>query len=306
MTTRTIIGGPCLVQYGTHWYETAGDVTVTPNVKTRVIVSSLRGPVSRRVTDRTVTVAFTPLGRLLDVLAYYPYGLADLGKLVAPAADADLTVWGADGLKSVYHAAVLSAAPDLILSANAGPFGQMAFTAMGALAKQAGAADSMFTASAAAIAGYDYDLSALHTPGYKLVIGADTLDSKEGFTFTPGFALEPVAADAYGTVNYRLTAVEPALTFVPAGPDVAKIYELLRFQGAGAAGLGEANTLTLAATVSPVSGDGVTLAFPDCQLTAARLGYGAGDRLGEVTLHPAADDIGSALYTVEFPAAPEA
>jgi len=304
MNNRIIIGGPCIVQFGTHYYETEGDVTVTPNTKARVIVSSLRGPVSRRVIDRTVTVSFTPLGRLLDTAAYYPYGPADLGKLIAPAQDADIVIWGADGQKVSYHAAVLTGSPDLILSAAAGPFGQMTLTGMGALTKQAGTDASMFTAAAAALAtsGYDYDLSSLHTPGYKLVIGADTIDSKAGFTFTPGLTFEAVAADAYGTANFRLTAFEPALTFVPVGPDVAKLFSLLKFQGAAAPAIGAANSLGLAATVSPVSGDGVTLSFADCQLSEATLSYGAGDRLGAWTLHPAADDAGTALYTVEFPA----
>ena len=307
MTTRAIIGGPCLVQYGSHYYETEGDVTVTPAVKTRTITSSLRGPVSRRVVDRTVTIAFTPLGRLLDVAAYYPYGPADLGRLVAPSVDADLIVWGADGVQHTYHAALHSALPDLILSANKGPFGQMQFTAMGALTKQAGADSSMFTAASADISGsgYDYDLSSLHTPGYKLVIGALTIDAKDGFTFSPGISLEPVLADAYGTVNMRVTAAEPSLTFTPVGPSVAQLYALLLFQGTGAKAIGLANELG-AAAVSPVSGDGVTLSFAECQLTAAALGYGSGDRLGPCTLHPAQDAAGSALYTVAFPAAPEA
>ena len=276
---------------------------MTPNIKTRVISSSLRGPISRRVTDRTVTISFTPLGRLLDIAAYYPYNPDDLGKLVAPAADADLLIWAADDTKYTYHAAILTAVPDLLLSANSGPFGQLSYTAMGALTKQSGTANSMFTSATAALstAGYDYDLSTLYTPGYKLVIGDDTIDSKDGFTFSPGFSFEAVPADAYGTINFRLASIEPTLTFIPIGPDVAKIYELLLFQGTGAGVIGAANTLESTATVSPVSGDGVTLGFANCQITAAALNYGSGDRVGAVTLHAAAGDDSSALYTLAFP-----
>lgn len=303
MTSREIIGGPCLVKVGTAWFETSSDVTVTPNTRSRVIVSSLRGPVGRRVTDRTVTVSFTPLGRLATLADYYPFGPADLGKLVAPAVDTPVIVWGADGKQYTYLAAVVSAAPDLILSANGGPFGQMAFTAMGALTKASGADGSMFTYAAAPIAGYDYDLSTLYTPGYKLELldGTDavveTIDGKEGFTFSPGYTLEPVQVDAYGMANMRLTALDPALTFQPVGPDVAKLYELLRFQGAAAAAIGAENALGLKARVSPVSGDGVVLEFPDCQLTEASLLYGAPDRLGSWTLNPAAA-AGADLFTI--------
>lgn len=303
MTTREIIGGPCIVKVGDNWYETSGNVSVTPGQKFRTITSSLRGPVGRRVVDRTVTVAFTPLGRLTSLAAYYPFGPADLGKLVAPAVDQTVIVWGADGKQYTYKAAVLSAAPDLILSANAGPFGQMAFMAMGALTKATGAADSMFTYAAAPIAGYDYDLSTLYTPGYKLeLLGAEdavieTVDGREGFTFKPGYKLDPVPVDAYGTANERLSAIEPALSFLPVGPDVAKMYELLKFQGAGAAAVGAESALGLKARVSPVDGDGVVLTFPDCQLTEASLSYGDDDRLGPWTLNPVAVD-GSALFTL--------
>lgn len=299
--TRAIIGGPCLVQFGTHYFETAGDVTVTPVTSTRTITSSLRGPVCRRVIDRLVTVAFTPLGRLLDTTAYYPYGAANLGALIAPSTDVDLVIWAADGKQHTFEAAVITQSPDLILAAGAGPFGQMVITCMGALTKQAGTDGSMFTAATAALSTstYDYDLSTLLTPGYKLVIGGDTFDSREGFTFSPGLTFEPLRADAYGTVNFRLAAVEPALTFQPVGADAAKLFSLLKFQASAA--IGAANTIGATATVSPVSGDGVTLVFPDCQLTAASLNYGAADRLGPWTLHPAADTDGTALYTITFP-----
>jgi hypothetical protein len=98
--------------------------------------------------------------------------------------------------------------------------------------------------------------------------------------------------------NERLTEIDPALTLIPVGPDVAKLYELLKFQGAGAARIGEANVLGLKARVSPVAGDGVILTFPDCQLTEAVLTYGAGDRLGAWTLTPAAEDGESDLFTL--------
>lgn len=303
MNSREIIGGPCIVKVGDNWYETAGAVTVTPNTRTRTIVSSLRGPVGRRVVDRTVTVSFTPLGRLTALAAYYPFGPADLGKLVAPAVDAPVIVWGADGKQYTYLASCLSAAPDLILSANAGPFGQMSFVAMGALTKATGAEGSMFTYAAAPIAGYDYDLSDLFTPGYKLELldaedaVVETIDGKEGFTFSPGYALDAVPVDAYGTVNMRLTGVDPSLAFIPVGPDVAKLYELLRYQGAAAAAIGEENAIGLKARVSPVDGDGVILEFADCQLSEASLSYGQEDRLGAWTLNPVAA-AGADLFTL--------
>lgn len=312
MTTRTTISGPCILKCGAVWYETSGDVTVTPNVATRTITSSLRGPITRRVTDRTVTISFTPLGRLTSLAAYYPYGPADLGKLIAPAIDADIIVWAADKTKYTYAAAVISSSPELILAANSGPFGQMEYTGMGTLTKSTGAASSMFTAASASIDGYDYGLSDILTPGYKLEllnssdVVQETIDAAEGFTFNPGYSMDPITVDAYGTINYRLTAINPALTFAPIGPAEAKLYELLRFQGADAAQIGEANNLGFKARVSPVTGLGLTLTFPDCQLTAASLAYGAANRLGPWTLNPVADGTSDPLWTLALSEIPEA
>ena len=304
MTTRETIGGPCIVKHGDNWYETSGDVTVTPNVKTRTIISSLRGPIARRVVDRTVTISFTPIGRLTSLKAYYPYALSDLGKLVAPSSDTDVIVWGADGKQYTYKAGVLSAAPDLILSANNGPFAQMSFTAMGALTKSTGADSSMFVYAAAPIDGYDYDLSTLYTPGYKLELlngesVVETIDGREGFTFKPGYKLDPHSVDAYGTTNFRFSAIEPVLNLIPVGPDVAKLYELLRFQGSSAAKIGEDSALGYTARVSPVSGSGLVLEFPDCQLVEAALSYGAGDRLGQWSLYPVLADDGD-LFSISI------
>lgn len=309
MITRTTISGPCILKIGAFWYETTGDVIVTPNTATRTITSSLRGPVTRRVTDRTVTVSFTPLGRLTDLAAYYPFGPADLGKLIAPTVDADLIVWAADKTKYTYVAACMSSAPDLILSANAGPFGQMEYTAMGALTKNTAAAGSMFTAASATISGYDYGVSDILTPGYKLElldasdVVKETIDAREGFTFNPGYSLDPLSLDAYGTVNYRLSSINPALIFAPSGPAEAKLYELLRYQGAGAAQIGEANAIGYKARVSPVAGLGIILNFPDCQLTAASMAYGAADRMGTWTLNPVVDSNAAVLFTLALSAA---
>lgn len=305
MTSRTIISGPCIVKVGANWYETSDDVIVTPNTATRIITSSLRGPVTRRVIDRTVTVAFTPLGRLTALAAYYPYGPADLGSLIAPAVDQSIIIWGADSKQYTYAAAIMTSPPELILSAKSGPFGSMEFTAMGSLTKNTAAANSMFTSATAAIDGYDYDVSDILTPGYKLELldasdtVQETIDGKEGFNFNAGYTLNPLSVDAYGTVNYRLSALDPALTFAPAGPDEAKLYELLRFQGADAAKIGEANNIGLKARVSPVTGSGVILTFPDCQLTAASLIYGReAERLGPWTLNPVVDADAETLFTL--------
>lgn len=308
MTSRSIIEGPAAIVFNGFTYYAEGDITVTPSTDSRVIQSSLHGPVSRRQTDRSAAVAFTPVGQLSSLSAYFPYGPSDLGSLIAPAADTDAVIWSAAGVKLTLKAAVITQPPDLILATDRGPLGQMTITAMGGLSKAAGADSSLFDIASAALSAAALDTSSILTPGYKAeLLDADsqviqTLDSEDGFTFSPGLTLTPRKVNAYGTVNFRLTSAEPRLTFTPVGPDEASALALLLLQGASAGGLGAPSTLGRRLKVSPVSGSGATVEFPDCQASEGALQYSASSpRLSQWSFTPAYAT-GAPLYTIAFPA----
>lgn len=302
--TRTILQGPAAVKYAGYTYYTEGDVTLTPQTQLRTIESSLHGPVSHRQTDRAVEVAFTPVGMLDSKDAYYPHGPAKLGALLAPGTDAPVYVHTAAGVKLTLKAGVVTRMPDLRLGAGLGPLGEMAITAMGGLGKATGEDESVWESESASLPADSLDASKILTPGYllKLKSGSTTvhtLDAVEGIEVSLGARIEPVAVNAYGTVNYRLAALDPTVALVPCGLDEAAALGLLRLQDAGA--LGSEATLGLTLSVEPVDGDGITLTFPDCALSELPQAFGnSSPRMGRAVFRPAAVP-GAALYTLTFP-----
>lgn len=297
MTSRQIIGGPAAITYNGFTYFTEGDIALTPQTESRVIESSWHGPVSARHTDRAVELTFTPLGVIPEtggLAPYLPYAAGDLGKMVAPGTDRDAVVTTAAGVTITLKAAVVTAVPDIHFGTGSGPFGQMAITAMGGtLANKAeGAAGSLFAVGSTSSFSAALDASLIATPGYQLTLSPDegddvVIDGEDGFDFTCGMTLTPVRVNAYGTVNYQLTAIAPRLTFRPVGPGEADALAWLLLQGSAAGPLGSPATLGLSGVLAPVAGRGITLAFPDCQVTGGTMAFGASSRRhGEYTLTP--------------------
>lgn len=313
---RTTIEGPAVVEYNSVKYYSEGAITLTPETSMRDITSSMWGRVQKRMTDKIITVGFTPMGMLNNQTAYWPYTVANLGAALAPSSDLDITIWAASGVKIVLKAGVITQCPQLILAADKGPFGPMTLTAMGALTKATGVADCMHVITSAAIASHALDLSKILTPGYKAELihvgggvgGIDevehTFESEEGFTFDGGYAIQPRKTNAYGTVNFKLTDIQPKLTFKPYGPTETQALAWLNLQGASGTKIGAANTLGRKLKVSPADGSGITLEFADCQLESMSLVYGATDpRHGDYVFSPAlviTNGVAS-LFTVTFP-----
>jgi len=313
---RTTIEGPAVVQYNSVKYYSEGAIAITPETSMRDVVSSMWGRVQKRMTDKIFTVSFTPMGMLNSQAAYWPYTIANLGAALAPNPDQDITIWAASGVKIVLKCGVITQCPQLILAADKGPFGPMTLTAMGALTKATGAADCMHVITAAAIDSHTLDLSKILTPGYKAELihvgggaeGADlvthTFESEEGFTFDAGFAINARKTNAYGTVNFKLTDVNPKLTFKPYGPTEAEALAWLNLQGASGTKIGAANTLGRKLKVSPTDGSGITLEFADCQLESMSLIYGMSDpRHGDYAFTPVLKITNgvASLFTVTFP-----
>jgi hypothetical protein len=309
MNTRTTIEGPAVVEYAGYRYYTEGTITLTPVQAFRDVTSSIWGRVERRGTDKSFTVAFTPNGMLDKKAAYWPYSATQLGACVAPPTDADVTIWSLAGQKLILKAGVITQCPQLILATDKGPFGQMTITAMGTLDKAEAAADSLYIIQQAALASHTFDLSKILTPGYRARVldgttTVATFDAEEGFTFDPGMTLTARTVNAYGTVNFKMTDLQPSLTFRPYGPTDAESLSYLRMQGAGAAKLGAGTSVGKSLAVEPTSGTGITLLFYDFQIGESSLTYGFTDpRHGDWTINPVLKITGGAptLFDVVFP-----
>lgn len=304
MTNRQVISGPAAIVFNGNTYFTEGDITLTPQTENRVIESSWHGPVSTRQTDRAIEVSFTPLGVCDFLSAYVPYTVADLGKMVAPATDKDVAIVTADGVKITLKAGVITQVPDIHFGTDANPFGQMTITAMGGLAGKAeGADNSLYTIGTEALSA-NLDTSKIYTPGYQLKIGTGlstdmVIDGETGFDFTLGLTINPVRVNAYGTVNYQITGISPALTFKPVGPSESAMLEMLLLQGSDAGALGSDADLGVGAVVAPINGqNGIVLTIPQCKITQGSMLFGSTSlRHDTYTLTPTLS-AGSSLFTL--------
>lgn len=314
MNGRQVIQGPALIRFNDYTYYSEGEITLTPELGERVITSSWHGPVSRRQTDRAITLAFTPVGMLDSAAAYCPFGPADLGSLLAPAVDADVDIYTAAGVRLTLKAGVITRPPQLILAADKGPLGQMSITAMGGLAKAAGSDSSVWEALSATIGAHTLDPFRILTPGYTaelIEVGGTaqdptetvlhSFDPLEGVTFDTGATVTPVRVNAYGTVNYRLDAIDPRAEFAAAALSESDLLSLMLLQGDAAGGIGSGATLGLRFRVLPAFGKkGITVEFADCTLTAPMSFGAATARSGTIVVRPVYVP-GKPLYAVYFP-----
>lgn len=308
METRVISEGPAVVSWNDQNYYTVGTITLTPDIKLREMVSAYYGPVDSRVTDKLFNLTFTPFGEMNNNAAkYFPFGTGDIGKLVAPAADVPLHIYTSGGQKITFPAALISRCPQLLLGTDIGPMGEMSFACMGDITAEDAAAESLYKIETAAIAAHSLDPDKAPTPAYKAMLGADEIDSEKGFTFDCGATLAPRAVNRYGTVNFKLTALQPSIAFTPFGLSESGIMALWNIQGASAAKLGGSNKLGKSLTVQPANdGDkGITVAFADCQVKSGSMLFGAEDpRHGQYAFVPAVKvtaGVPGALYTITFP-----
>lgn len=312
METRVISEGPAVVSWNGQNYYTVGTITLTPDIKLREMVSAYYGPVDSRVTDKLFSLSFTPFGEMNNnALKYFPFGVGDIGKLVAPAVDVPIYIYTSAGQKITIPAGVITKCPQLLLGTDIGPMGDMAFSCMGDITAEDAADATHYTIETAAIAAHTLDPDKAPTPAYKAVIGAGEtaveIDSEKGFTFDCGATLAPRSVNRYGTVNFKLTGLKPSIAFQPFGLTEAEIMAIWNIQGAGAAKLGASNKRGLALTVQPANaGDkGITIAFADHQVKSGSMLFGAEDpRHGQYAFVPAVKvtaGVPGALFTITFP-----
>ena len=188
METRVISEGPAVVTWNAQNFYTTGTITLTPDLKLREMVSSYYGPVDSRVTDKLFNLTFTPFGEMNNnALKYFPYGVGDIGKLVAPSTDVPLYIYTSAGEKITFPAALISRCPQLLLGTDIGPMGEMAFACMGDISAVDAADAAHYTIATAAISAHTLDPDKAPTPAYKAVLTDGVtpveIDSEKGFTF---------------------------------------------------------------------------------------------------------------------------
>ena len=312
MNTRVISEGPAVVAFNGQNYYTEGTITLTPDLKLREKTSALHGTVDRRVTDKLFTLAFTPFGEMNGNAAkYFPFTAADIGRLIAPATDTPVVIYAASGERLAFPAGCILACPQLLLGTDKGPMGEMSIACMGDLAGTDAADGTHYAIDQAQISAHTLNPDHAPTPAYKAILGegadAIEIDGETGFTFDIGAELTPRAVNRYGTVNFRLSALNPSIAFQPFGPSIADIAKVWNIQGAGAARLGASNRLRKPLTLSPAdpADKGPSIRFPDCMMREGSMLFGMSDpRHGQYALVPAmrvTGGIPEPLFSIDFP-----
>lgn len=302
---RQIIEGPAVVEYDGFLYYTEGNITIAPDLKLREMNSSYFGPGDQRVTDKMFAVEFTPVGMMDDNKdKYYPYTIADLGKLIAPSTDKAVIIWAASGQKITLPAGVITASPQLLFGVDQGPMGSMTISCLGDITKADAAADAHYKIETAALETHTLDWDKAPTPAYKLTLStAGDIDGLTGFTFDVGATFTPRSCNRYGTVNYKLSALAPVITFAPAYQSESAMFNLLNIQGAGAAKLGGSHKLGQSLTLLPAEAGakGIQIDYPDCVIKSGSMIFSRDDpRHGDYAIIPA-HVTGSSLYNITFP-----
>ncbi len=308
MTTRVISEGPAVVYWNSFQYYTTGTITLTPDVKLRQMVSSYYGPVDSRVTDKLFSLSFTPFGEMNGNAAkYFPFAVTDLGKLIAPSSDTPLIIYTSAGEKITLPAGCITKCPQLLLGTDIGPMGDMQFAGMGDITKVDAASDAHYKIETAAISAHSLNPDHAPTPAYLALIGTDEVDSEKGFTFDCGANIVPRSVNRYGTVNFKLSAFQPSISFQPFGLTENAVMAHWNIQGSGAAKLGASNKLGKLLTVKPAEtgAKGITVTFDDCQVKSGSMLFGSEDpRHGQYAFVPAVKvtaGVPGALYTLTFP-----
>lgn len=309
--TRNTIEGPAVIEFGGATYYTTDAIQLQADLAMHELISSWFGPIDRRVTDKAFNLTFTPVGMFnIDAAKYFPYAWGDIGKAVMSSPDKAVIIWTSAGQKITFPAGCISGCPQLNLGVGLAPMGQMSIACLGDISKDDAAAEAHYKIETAAIAAHSLDPAAITTPGYVVELAGDTpliIDSEEGFTFDLGINLEPRKVNAYGTVNYKLTAMAPRITFAPAGKTETEMLTLLNIQGAGTARLGQSNRLGRKLTLKPrnVADLGVTIEFLDCQLIELAMQFGTDvPRHGSYAFVPvltASEGVMQQPYSITFP-----
>jgi hypothetical protein len=119
MSAPTIIAGPAVIQFNGQSYYSEGDIAVNHKRETWNVATSAFGTIDTRLAAQMAEVSFKPVGALDVVTKYIPFAATAVGSLlINPASLKPVTIWAADGTKTVWANGFISKLPAFTLSAT--------------------------------------------------------------------------------------------------------------------------------------------------------------------------------------------
>lgn len=279
----TILKGPCKLTHNSAIIFSEGDVKVDFITDYFDVNTSAFARLGKRVQSRRIEVTLTPK-MWQDLTKLFPYATALIGSTIFGATDLPLVITPAYGAPLTLANAAVTVMPAITCS-HGKPLlrGSMKFTALCANSGDPATAANWFAwgtpASAVALTGFD--LTKVFNTRYSLGWNSGTYQSEGGYDIDFSLELAPDMVDGEGVVNYRITALNALLKFIPTGKTEADFATLLGWD-TKAPGMQPALSdavITGAASGSPI------ITIKNCQLDQGAANYGAAvGRLGEVQL----------------------
>ncbi len=239
MSAPQIIAGPAVIQFNGNSYYTENDIALNDNPETFKVVSSIAGTIDERLIANAIEINFKPVGALDVVAKYLPYAVTQIGSLlINQASPKAVTIWGADGIKTVWANGFISKLPAFTLAATKTAIEPMAIMCFGDPTKTLVDAAAWNTITSAALADTTFDETKIVTPQYLATWGAITgfvaVESEDGFTFEVAMGLAMKKVANWGNVNAMLTDLTVSARFKPVGPTEANLWAARNLQGSGA------------------------------------------------------------------------
>jgi hypothetical protein len=266
LTRSYIVKGPAKIVYNSITYFSPDDITLGIDDGAQDVNSSMFGPhVDRIVTNPKVTVSFTPhaivgagpaaVTRANAMAALVPaiftngfYGTQYIGS----GSELTLQIWSSNGELFTIYNAVITSPPSITFSADKPIFGSVTFTGICKTTSSdinLGLANSLLDVAESQA---DPGLAFLGVPEYlqrryKAVLGTQTgfteMWPESGVTvsFSPNWRERQIQGL---TVDYELTGMEITAAFVPTGPTMSQIVNLIGIGGDNGASWAQGKLMT--------------------------------------------------------------
>lgn len=248
-TTRAnVITGPARIVRNSKACHTTGDVEVREVVDRFTVSVDGYGAIDSRAVDATVTVRFTPEGRLTTgagsdtVGLLFPYLNPTIGSDIFTSSDVPLTI---EDSNSHLHTVIASACmqqPQITLSPNATTLGPCEFMGIRGTGQDWVTADKLYTqaGSGGTFTDSTFKVADIRTQIYSGVWSGITGFSSafytvDGWTIDSEIGVQRIQIDEVGTVKAVLTSVQYIAKCRPLGVSYANITAALKSQGTGAA-----------------------------------------------------------------------
>lgn len=237
----SILRGPAIVQMGGQTFHSQGDITVTPEISTFPINSSIYGKSGERLSDIMIRISFTPVGMFTtDLLAVmFPHTNPTIGTSLFGATDTAVTLHPTNGSeKIVFTAGAITKMPGVLLSATDTAFKEMEITCLLKNDADRSAADALFTISDAAFTDTSFDIGSIFTVPYSVSLASaaspwDAILTEAGVEIDFAQTNNPVTVNGFGTVDMSLSGLDITVKMKPVGMTVAQVLAQMKLQGTG-------------------------------------------------------------------------